>query len=426
MKAKELYPLFLKSTGVCTDTRKIEKGNLFIALKGDNFNGNTYAQQAIDGGALACIVDDPAYVNPEGNIYLVEDGLKFLQSLAQYHRQQLDIPFIGLTGSNGKTTTKELIASCLEPKFKVAYTQGNFNNHIGVPLTLLSIDESHEIAVIEMGANHLGEIASLCKIAQPDYGYITNFGKAHIEGFGSEEGVVKGKSELYQYLNKSKGIAFINAEDEKQVALTKSLKNVSFGFHQQAVYNFHSTSTDGLASIRFESVEFTTQLNGAYNEANIAAAATIALNFGVSREEIQQALKAYTPNLNRSQEVIKKNTKILLDAYNANPTSMEAALHNFASLDGTKTVILGDMFELGETSAQEHHHIAKLVSTLNFEKIILIGHNFQQVKLAHPSIFQFVNRETFIGYLKENPIATDRILVKGSRGMALEKVLEFI
>ena len=426
MNVKEFYPLFLKSTGVCTDTRKVEKGNVFIALKGDNFNGNEYASQALKGGAMAAIVDEAEFAKPEENIYLVEDGLNFLQNLAQYHRLQLDIPFIGLTGSNGKTTTKELIATCLEPKYKVAYTQGNLNNHIGVPLTILSIDPSHEIGVIEMGANHMGEIADLCEIAQPDFGYITNFGKAHIEGFGSKEGVIKAKSELYQFLGKTNGTAFINVDDPIQLEKSTDLKTIRFGFEQNATYNFNRISENGLAAIQYKDSSLQTHLSGNYNEPNIAAAASIALHFGVSVLEIQKALTSYHPNLNRSQEIEKNGRKILLDAYNANPTSMEAALRNFATLDGSKAVLLGDMFELGDISAQEHHQIAKLATELRFDNIILIGHEFQQVKLVHPNIHQFPNRDVFMEHIKQHKIETDRILIKGSRGMALEKVLEVI
>ena len=426
MNVKEFYPLFLTSTGICTDTRKVEKGNIFIALKGDNFNGNEFADQAQKGGALACIVDEATFAQPDQNIFLVENGLKFLQELAHYHRTHLNIPIIGLTGSNGKTTTKELMAACLEVKYKVAYTIGNFNNHIGVPLTILGMNASHEMGVIEMGANHLGEIEELCQIANPNYGYITNFGKAHLEGFGSEEGVIIAKSELYQFLEKTNGTAFINVDDPIQVDKTKNLTSISFSFKENADYIFKRTSQNGLASIQYINTSLPTHLSGNYNEPNIAAAASIALHFGVSAIEIQKALASYHPNLNRSQEIEKDGRKILLDAYNANPTSMEAALRNFATLEGTKTVILGDMFELGETSDQEHHHIAKLATELKFEQIILIGHMFQHVKLVHPNIHQFRSRDVFMEHMKQHKIDTGRILIKGSRGMALEKVVDFI
>lgn len=424
MNPKDFYPIFLKSTGVCIDTRKLEQNNVFIALKGQNFNANQFANQAIENGAMACIVDEMEYANSDKNIFFVENGLEFLQSLAQYHRQQLKIPFIALTGSNGKTTTKELIAACLEMKYKVAYTKGNFNNHIGVPLTILDIKASDEIAVIEMGANHLGEIAFLCEIAQPNFGYITNFGKAHLEGFGSFEGVVQGKSELYEYLHKMNGKAFIFADDDLQLEKSKALDKISFGFHNKADYSFESASNNGLAAISYDGTLFQTHLNGTYNEPNIAAAASMALHFEVSVEAIQKALKNYEPKLNRSQEIVRNGRKILLDAYNANPSSMEIALSNFAKLDGTKAVILGDMFELGETSSTEHLKIAELALAFNFDDIILIGRSFHQLNLNDKALKSFLDKDDFLIYLKENPIQNQRILVKGSRAMALEKLVD--
>ena len=424
MKINEIYDWFLKSTGICTDTRQLAKGNLFIALKGDNFNGNKFAEQAIAAGAIASIVDEEIYHNPDSNIFYVQDGLKSLQDLANYHRNQLQIPIIGLTGSNGKTTTKELIAACLEQKYKVAYTQGNLNNHIGVPLTLLSIDHRHQIAVVEMGANHKGEIADLCQIAQPDFGYITNFGKAHLEGFGGYEGVIAGKSELFDYLKSTNKKAFVNADDAMQVEKTVAIDRITFGFENQADYNFERKSADGLAGIFYQNQFITSNLSGTYNEVNLAAAATIAFHFGVEIAQIQDGIATYFPKINRSQEIIKSNVKILLDAYNANPSSMEAALQNFDNLDGTKTVILGDMFELGELSQTEHHNIIKLATILNFEHIYAIGKEFMQVKLVHPKFFHFPTKEIFLEFIQENPIESARILIKGSRGMALETLVD--
>lgn len=426
MKIEQLYAWFLKSTGICTDTRRIESNNLFFALKGDNFNGNKFAKQAVNNGALAAIVDEKEFADDSKNIFLVENGLNALQELATYHRNQLKIPFIGLTGSNGKTTTKELIATCLSPKYNVAFTKGNLNNHIGVPLTLLSITNEHEMAVIEMGANHQKEIEFLANIAQPDYGYITNFGKAHLEGFGGIEGVIKGKSELYDFLKTNNRRVFVNANDTIQVEKTQAIEKVTFAFEKEADYVFESASQNGLAGINYDKTQILSHLSGSYNEANLAVAVTMALHFGVDIQEIKKAVDNYIPNLNRSQEIEQSGYKILKDAYNANPTSMEAALNNFAKLDGTKAVILGDMFELGESAPEEHQNIAELAISLNFEKLYLIGTEFNSVEINHGNVTQFKTREDFAQHLTENKIPTSRILIKGSRGMALEKLLVVI
>ncbi|MXV39028.1 UDP-N-acetylmuramoyl-tripeptide--D-alanyl-D-alanine ligase [Flavobacteriaceae bacterium Ap0902] len=425
MNLEKLYNLFLKSTGVCTDTRQLKKGNLYIALKGDHFDGNKFAQSAIEKGAIAAIVDEENDAIKTSKIYLVEDGLVFLQLLAQHHRRQLKTPIISLTGSNGKTTTKELIATCLSQKFTVAYTQGNLNNHIGVPLTLLKITKEHDFAIVEMGANHQKEIELLCAIAEPDYGYITNFGKAHLEGFGGFEGVVKGKSELYDYLRAHNKTAIVNLDDPIQIEKSEGLDQITFGFDTEAQYNFKQNSKHGYAGISYHGKELESHLSGAYNETNIAAAVTIALYFGIEIEKIQKGLSQYIPKINRSQEIEKSGFLILLDAYNANPSSMEVALSNFSQKSGTKTAILGDMFELGISSAKEHQRISDLAASLNFEQIFLIGENFHHVQ-APSSILKFKTREDYIKYLKNNPPKTENILIKGSRGMALEKILEFI
>ena len=426
MKIEEVYQLYLNSTGICTDTRKLESGNLFFALKGENFNGNKFAEQAVENGAIAALVDEPEFENQQKQIFLVENGLQTLQELARYHRKEMDIPFIALTGSNGKTTTKELIAACLEQKFKVAFTQGNLNNHIGVPLTLLSVDHRHEIAVIEMGANHKNEIAELCEIALPDYGYITNFGKAHLEGFGGVEGVIEAKSELYAHLEENGKSVFVNADDNIQMERTAGIKRITFGLDKNADYTFQRASKDGLAAVFYDDHLLSSNLSGAYNEVNIAAAATIAMHFGVDIHQSQEAVKNYFPKINRSQEISHGKFKIIMDAYNANPSSMDASLRNFDALQGRKTVILGDMFELGDLSQQEHHDVAKLATTLDFDRIFLIGKEFMHVKLVHPCLFQFPNKEVFAEFLKDEPITTERILIKGSRGMALESLLEMV
>lgn len=424
MKIAQLYNLFQKSIGVTTDSRKIEKNHLFIALKGENFNGNKFARQAIEKGAIAAVVDEKEFEDKENRIYCVKEGLQTLQDLAHHHRKQLQIPVIALTGSNGKTTTKELISAALSAQYKVTYTQGNLNNHIGVPLTLLTIDKSTEIAVVEMGANHPKEIAELCQIAAPDFGYITNFGKAHLEGFGSEEGVVKAKSELYDFLRETNGKAFVYMDDSKQLKQSQGLEITTFGSTPQADYLYKKRKAEK-AEIEFNHQIIASQLIGDYNQTNIAAAAAIASFFNVPLTEIAQQISTYIPANNRSQIVEKNGKKILLDAYNANPTSMEAALLNFKNLNGTKTVILGDMFELGSSSALEHSRMAKLAEESNFEEVYLIGEQFFDISISQAKKFKY--REDFISYLKEiDGIKSDYVLIKGSRGMALEKLLPFV
>ena len=415
---EEIYQIFQESLGINTDSRTIQPQQIFLALKGENFNGNHYAKQAIAAGAIAAIVDEE--VDGE-NIYRVENSLKFLQELAHFHRQQLDIPVIGLTGSNGKTTTKELIATALSPKFKVAFTQGNLNNHIGVPLTLLSIQKSHEMAVIEMGANHPEEIATLTRIAAPTHGYITNFGKAHLEGFGNLEGVIAAKSELYDFLRINKAFAFVNADDAIQIQRTKNIKNLKFGFENPEVdYFFKPLKNSENATIEFRETEINSHLTGHYNAINIAAAVSIALHFGVNLNSIKKAIENYWPQLNRSQIVKKEQLTIIMDSYNANPTSMEVALKNLASKSGKRIAILGDMFELGRHAKSEHQKITDLAESLDLDEIFLLGENFSQIQTQQSKKFKSVNE--FKNYLKENPLPPATILVKGSRGMTLEKI----
>ncbi len=422
MNISSLHQLFLDSTGITTDTRKIESGNLFFALKGENFNGNLFANNAIEKGALASIVDeDVDSRNPK--IIRVDDVLQTLQELANFHRKYLGIPIVSLTGSNGKTTTKELIATILSEKYKTLATVGNLNNHIGVPLTLLSI-KTEEMAVVEMGANHLKEIEQLCSIAEPDFGYITNFGKAHLEGFGGEEGVIQGKSEMYSYLKQNNKLAFVNADDPKQMEKSASLNRITFSFKNNGDYHFTSFKNQGFAGIKYNGTSIQSHLVGNYNTINLAAAATIGLYFDVSIGQIKTAIENYIPQNNRSQIIQKNNKTILLDAYNANPSSMQLALENFAEIPGEKAVILGDMFELGQSSLEEHQHIADLCAQLSFEQVFLIGRWFSQVKTSSDNIILFQERDDFSHYLKIHAIQANNILIKGSRGMALEKLLD--
>ena len=417
MDIKKIYALFSLNYLADTDTRKIRKGSIYFALKGENFDGNKFALEALANGADYAIVDNPQYAN-DSSIVLVEDTLKTLQNLAKYHRTILNIPIISLTGSNGKTTTKELINTVLSKKFRTTATTGNLNNHIGVPLTLLSMTPNTEIGIIEMGANHLKEIEFLCSIAQPNFGYITNFGKAHLEGFGSFEGIIEGKSELYNYLRKTNGTAFINSEDPLQVQQSKKINSIRFN---TKIIRF--IEANPFVKISFDSVTIKSNLIGAYNYNNITAAITIGNYFKVSTNLIKEALENYIPTNNRSQIIETNNSKIILDAYNANPSSMQAALENFNNLNGeNKIVFLGDMFELGESSASEHQKIADLAMSFNFSKLFLIGKAFSATSTKNALIF-----DSFESFKKTNLskcINQSTILIKGSRGMALERILD--
>ena len=425
MNIDQLHAIFLKSTGICTDTRTLKTGQLFFALKGDNFNGNAFAKMALDQGAAYAIIDEAPHSSSTKTI-LVDNVLTCLQDLARHHRNSLNIPIISLTGSNGKTTTKELITAVLSQHYMVSATRGNLNNHIGVPLTLLEMNNKTEIGVVEMGANHQGEIAVLCAIALPDYGYITNFGKAHLEGFGGIEGVIKGKSELYDYLRKTNKTVFVNDDDIVQTQKTEGMQQ----------YTFSSSSSDCQTSfieanpyvtIGYQETIIESHLIGNYNTSNIAAAIAIGQYFKLSSEQIKKGIQRYIPENNRSQIVSHGSNKIILDAYNANPTSMLAALQNLKLQEGERHIaFLGDMFEVGIHSLNEHQAIAQLAITLGIDEIYLIGNIFSQVKLDHPTIFQFKDFDIFIKQFKGLITHKNMVLVKGSRGMAMERILEYL
>ncbi len=427
MTTPELHKLFLQSTGISTDTRKITAGSLFFALKGENFNGNSFAQEALNKGAKLAIVDENEYASSD-QIILVENVLKTLQDLAYTHRKYLDIPIVALTGSNGKTTTKELINMVLSRKFITVATQGNLNNHIGVPLTLLSMNTTTEIGIVEMGANHQGEIERLCEIAQPDYGYITNFGKAHLEGFGGVEGVIKGKSELYRHLVAHKGSLILNVDDPIQYEYLHSTHTFSFGQGTEANLNITYALAEPFAHIQFAETPVESRLIGRYNEVNLAAAAAFGSLFKIEPSAIREALESYIPSNNRSQIIENGKQTIILDAYNANPSSMEAALRNLATTQSSyKIAILGDMFELGDAAAEEHQFIADLTHQLNIDQAVLLGSYFIKTKneaLCYASTEDFL--KTGLPESIENRLETATILVKGSRGMALERILEQI
>ncbi len=426
MEIKDLYKIFLECKSVCTDTRQISEGGLFFALKGANFNGNEFAGKAIEMGAAYSIIDEDSYKVNEKYI-LVNEVLSTLQALSNYHRKQFDIPFIAITGSNGKTTTKELVSAVLAATYKTQATKGNLNNHIGIPLTLLSIPKGTEMAVIEMGANHQNEIESYCKYVEPTHALITNIGKAHLEGFGGYEGVKKGKGELYEYIRNNNGVAFVNSTDTVLMEISKFKKPILY----PAKTNFyHCELLESTPFVKYKSEDgepIKTKLTGKYNFDNIAAALCIGKYFKVPAKAANKAIAAYTPDNNRSQFVKKGNNEILLDAYNANPSSMKAAVENFDRLEmKNKIILLGDMFELGEESVIEHTALGKLLSSCEFQKIILCGKNMKYASEQLSAVDYFETKPELIEYLVNNKISNSSVLIKGSRGMGLESVLEFI
>ncbi|MCE7862766.1 MAG: UDP-N-acetylmuramoyl-tripeptide--D-alanyl-D-alanine ligase [Bacteroidetes bacterium CHB5] len=427
MHIQELYLRFLESKRVCTDTRQIIPGCVFFALRGDKFNANEFAAQALANGASYAVVDDANYVVSDRYI-LVEDTLTTLQALAKYHRSQLKIPVIGLTGSNGKTTSKELVLAVLCKKFKTHATKGNLNNHIGVPLTVLSIDDSYEMAVVEMGANHVGEIALLCSIANPTHGFITNIGKAHIGTFGGFENIIRGKSELYQHLISNNGTVFINSQNPILANMARRFKQPYF--YPAVGDYYHAELLEADPFIRFKTEAgaiVQTQLMGAYNFENITAALCIGKFFGVEAPDANQAIAEYVPGNMRSQVITKGSNTIILDAYNANPSSMEAAIENLAAMKAkTKVVIVGDMFELEEEAAREHARIGELLKSKNFDSVYLCGTLMQSASIQFPGAVYSSSKAGLIELLKKNPIQDSTILIKASRGIGLETILEFL
>ncbi|MBU3823071.1 UDP-N-acetylmuramoyl-tripeptide--D-alanyl-D-alanine ligase [Flavobacteriaceae bacterium XHP0103] len=422
MKIDQLHSLFLECHAVSTDTRKITNNAMFFALKGDNFNGNEYAEKAIKLGAKYVIIDETEY-NTSTQTILVDNVLETLQKLAAFHRSYLNIPIIALTGSNGKTTTKELINAVLSKKYKTTATIGNLNNHIGVPLTLLSMNKDTEIGIVEMGANHQKEIEFLCNIAKPDFGYITNFGKAHLEGFGGVEGVIKGKSEMYDYLIANNKTVFVNQNDAIQVEKTKNSNRFSFG-NSDADIKIDFIKAEPFVKCSYNNLTIESQLIGDYNFNNMAAAIAIGVYFKVNDALIKEAIENYIPANNRSQIIQKGSNKIILDAYNANPTSMTAALLNFEKQTGTKIALLGDMFELGNEAEKEHQHIADLAVSLNIQQIVFVGENFFKSNINSKKVKQYKSFTDFKNEFNPSEIKKTTILIKGSRGMALERVLD--
>ena len=450
---ENIYEKFLESSGVSIDSRNCPKDAMFIGIKGANFDGNTFVEKALEQGCKYAITDNPEIGVGNPNIIHVQDSLKTLQDLAHYHRMMFDIPVIGITGTNGKTTSKELISTVLSKEYNVLYTQGNLNNHIGVPLTLLRLNRSHNIAVVEMGANHPKEIEFLCKIARPNYGIITNVGKAHLEGFGSFEGVKKTKGELYDFIKSVDGKIFLHADNPHlcemvnsgtepvEVSMTagnnvtefaNALETIKYGESEENFVSGNILSCtpyinvelrlNGNASGEKTSYKIETNLIGDYNLSNILSAACIGRYFGVMDEDIVAALREYTPNNNRSQCTKTESNTLIVDAYNANPTSMDAALRNFSKIEAaSKALILGDMKELGEDSIMEHNKILALIESFGFDKVYLVGSEFTRASAgAHPC---FENVDALKEYLTANPIAGYTILIKGSNSTRLTQIV---
>ena len=423
MLSSELYNYFKESSSVSTDTRLINKGSIFFALKGENFDGNKFAEEAIKNGASYAVIDDQSLNNPK--FIKVKNVLKSLQDLSKFHRSKLlKTKIIALTGSNGKTTTKELISEVLKKKYKIISTIGNLNNHIGVPLTLLRIKQNTEIAIVEMGANHLNEIKLLTDLINPDFGLITNFGKAHLEGFGSIEGVIKGKSELYDFLIKNDKKAFINNDDYIQNQFIGN--KISFSKEDKSNYIFKEVKDTNYAGLNYNDFIVDSKLTGNYNYHNIAFATSIGLYFNISIEKIKEAISNYIPSNNRSQIIKKNNKLIILDAYNANPTSMISAINSLIVKQGKKSVILGDMFELGNQSEKEHHDLIDFCVKNNFENIFLIGNEFFKQKDKFEIPFFYKTKDELNKHIKKFPITSKYILIKGSRGMRMENLINFI
>ncbi len=422
----EIYEQFVHGHHIETDSRKVKSGDIFIALKGENFNGNEYASTAIKNGATAAIIDNPQY--KEEKCILVKNTLKCLQELAHYHRKRLGLPILGITGTNGKTTTKELCHAVLSKKYKTSATQGNFNNHIGVPLTLLNMDETTEFGIVEMGANHPGEIQDLCTIAEPDFGLITNIGYAHLEGFGSYENIIATKKALYEHVFAKKGKVFVSASDNLLMQLSEGFNRSTYGnqgnllkgeIKQSVPYLVYTIITPkGQLYIK-------THLVGDYNFDNAMAASAIGFHFGVDPLKIQEAIEAYHPSNLRSQLIKSEHNTIILDAYNANPSSMQASINNFREMPGEhKVLILGEMRELGASSLKAHETLIDLALRGNFEKIFLIGNNFEHCNEKRNFITWFPDTESLIKTLRTNPITESFIFIKGSRRNRLERIVE--
>jgi UDP-N-acetylmuramoyl-tripeptide--D-alanyl-D-alanine ligase len=427
MTISELYQIYLRHPQITTDSRNCLRGSLFFALKGDRFDGNQFAGQALAVGADYAVIDNPRYYTGERTI-LVDDALKALQQVAQRHRKIVGIPVIAITGTNGKTTTKELIAAVLSTKFNLLYTEGNLNNQIGVPLTLLRINHDHEMAIVEMGASHPGDIKELAEMAHPNYGIVTNVGQAHLEGFGSFENIVKTKGELYDYIRRTKGMIFIQEEDSELQAMAKGIEQITYGTSDEAFASGHVVGNTPFLTFdwrqqgKMHTVE--THLVGAYNLENVLAAVAVGRYFKIPAERISRSIAAYEPVNNRSQYKKTATNQLIVDAYNANPTSMKTAIRNFAAMDvSPKALILGDMKELGTASKALHAEIIEEIKAGKFDKVYLCGDYFSQTGKAFTT---YQTTDDLLNALKANPLANYHILIKGSRSMSLEKTIELL
>jgi UDP-N-acetylmuramoyl-tripeptide--D-alanyl-D-alanine ligase len=427
MDISKIYALFNKYKSVSIDTRSIKPNDIFFAIKGPNFDGNNFALQAIKTGASYVISDNPDISKKSDKIIYVENSIKALQKLANYHRRKLNTKIIAITGSNGKTTSKELILNVLKTKYKTTATKGNLNNHLGVPLSLLEINENTEFGIIEMGANHLNEIAQLCKIAEPSFGYITNFGNAHLEGFGSIEGVIKGKSELYNFLKNNKSLIFYNSENIIQTSLIKNYQNTyTFGINSKSKCIINKSKSENTLNVSYQNKIIKSTIYGDYNFENICIAIAIGEYFEVDFKNIKKGVESYIPKNNRSQISLKNNNTIILDAYNANPTSMSLALESFKKTNyKNKMIILGDMFELGKDSNYYHQEITNSLEKINDSTIYIVGEYFCNTKHSD-RIRSFSSSKELINNLSKTNVSNYSILIKGSRGMQLEKIIEFI
>ncbi len=419
---EKIYQYYSQKYLVSTDSRKIEEGCVFVALKGERFDGNDFAYQVAQENIASCVIADRKDLPHHERLFIVDDSLATLQELARLHRKKCDIPIIGITGTNGKTTTKELTAAVLSKKYNLIYTQGNFNNHLGLPLTILRIKPDTEMAVVEMGANHPNEIAHLCTIADPDFGIITNIGKAHLEGFGSFEGVVKTKNELYDFIRNKNGKIFVNRDNELLMNLSNGIDCHTYGKDDNADIKASIVSSNPYLIINWEGNEIRTNLVGDYNFENVMAAISAGRHFNIEKSLIIEALENYTPTNNRSQFIKSEKNEIVMDAYNANPVSMSHAIKNFRNISSENTLlILGDMRELGRDSEKEHQVIISLIKELEFKNVILVGEEFK--KTAGNDFTTFTNVEELLAFINDNDISGKKILIKGSNGIHLEKIV---
>lgn len=422
---EKIYQYYSQKYLVSTDSRMIEEGCVFVALKGERFDGNDFAYKVAEENIASCVIADRKDLPHHERLFIVDDSLTTLQELARLHREKCNIPIIGITGTNGKTTTKELTAAVLSKKYNIIYTQGNFNNHLGLPLTVLRIKPDTEMAVVEMGANHPNEIAQLCTIANPDFGIITNIGKAHLEGFGSFEGVVKTKNELYDFIRNKNGKVFINRDNELLMELSNGIDSHTYGKDNKADIEANIVSSNPYLIINWEGNEIKTNLVGDYNFENVMAAISVGCYFNIEKSLIIEALENYTPTNNRSQYIKSEKNEIVMDAYNANPVSMHHAIKNFRNISSENTLlILGDMRELGKDSEKEHQTIINLIKELKFENVMLVGEEFK--KAAGTDFATFTNVEELLAFINDNDISGKKILIKGSNSINLKSIVNVL